>query len=205
MLNLIDWKGTADIKKEIFITESEITPHFKNIFQSDNFKNQPKVDDISYLLDFYHIHMPNLDYMPNHLELNHALCKLGKDTGMDGIPANVLRMMPLGILNNLLSLIRKTFIDNYPKSWKRHILNAIPKPGHTPKNPKLRGIAVAPLFARVYDCILNRRFGEWYTPNLEQAGFRKGQSCLLQLFSIILFIHFSKKEKKRFDCWILGL
>ena len=48
------------------------------------------------MLDFHHVHMPNLDCMPNHLELNHALCKLGKGTGMDGIPANVLRMMPLG-------------------------------------------------------------------------------------------------------------
>ena len=70
--------------------------------------------------------------------------------------------------------------------------------GHSPESPKLRGVAFAPMFARLYDCILDRRFCEWYTPNREQAGFRNGQSCSLQLFSVILLIHYSKKEKKNF-------
>ena len=33
------------------------------------------------------------------------------------------------------------------------ILHAIEKSGHTTKNPKLRGIAIAPLLCRLYDIL----------------------------------------------------
>ena len=131
MWDLIDWKGKADSKKEILVNEYDITPYFKNIFQSENTKYHPIIDDISTSLESYYMHVPNLDCIPNRLEFIHAICKLGKGTGIDGIPASVLGMIPQGILNNLLSLIQKTFTGNYPKSWEKQILNAIPKPGHT--------------------------------------------------------------------------
>ena len=136
MWDLIDWKGKADSKKEILINESDITPYFKNIFQFENTKYHPIIDDISTSLESYYMHVPNLHCIPNRLEFIHAICKLGKGTGIDGIPASVLRMMPQGILNNLLSLIQNTFTGNYPKSWEIQILDAIPKPGHTSKKPQ---------------------------------------------------------------------
>ena len=67
---------------------------------------------------------------------------------------------------------------------------------HSIENPKLRGIAIGPLLSRLYDHILNIRFCDWYTPNKEQAGYRKWQGCVLQLFSLFLLIENSKRSKK---------
>ena len=117
---------------------------------------------------------------------------------INGIPSNVLQLMPRCIRNNILTLLQRIFVDTYPKQWEKLLLKAIAKSGHTSQSPKLRGVAIAPILARLYDFILDQRFRNWYIPNLEQAGFRNGQGCLLQLFVIILLIHYSKKTKKDF-------
>ena len=50
-------------------------------------------------------------------------------------------------------------------------------------DPKLRDPYLA-------DVIINNRFCTWYTPNPNQAGFRKGQGC--QIFSLFLTINMAK-------------
>ena len=197
MWQMIDWKGKADVKKETLIHESEITPYFKNIFQSKNTQNHPTIDDIKDVIESNEMEIPHLDCLPQHNELDLALTKVGKGTALEGIPASVCKLLPQCILDNILSLLQKTFVGSYPKAWEKQVLNAIAKNGHTTKNPKLRGVAIAPLFARLYDCILDMRFREWFTPNREQAGFRAGQGCTLQLFSVVLLIYYSKKNKKK--------
>lgn len=47
------------------------------------------------------------------------------------------------------------------------------------------------------DIILDLRFFSWYKRR-EQAGFRPGQGCLLQIFLLLLLIGHSKKTKKNF-------
>ena len=76
------------------------------------------------------------------------------------------------------------------------ILHAIEKSGHTTKNPKLRGIAIAPLLCRLYDIIIDERFCAWYKPNYEQAGFRPRQGCLLQIFMMFVLTYYSKEYNK---------
>ena len=100
------------------------------------------------------------------------------------------------MLQNILHLVQKVFISNYPKEWNRQILHAIPKKDHSFKNPDMRGIAIAPLFCRIYDNLIEERFSRWYSPNPEQAGFRKGQGCLIQLFMLNLLIQYAKDDKK---------
>ena len=77
-------------------------------------------------------------------------------------------------------------------------MKAIAKSGHTTQSLKLCGVPIAPILARLYDFILDERFRNWYIPNLEQAGFGNGQGCLLQLFVVILLLHYSKMTKKDF-------
>ena len=60
--------------------------------------------------------------------------------------------------------------------------------------PKLRGIGIAVVLARVYDIILDERFKSWYTPNREQAGFVSRQGCSLPLFSIFLLLHYANEN-----------
>ena len=198
MWEMIDWKGNADTKKEILINESEITPYFQNIFQSEKTENHPKISDIEPNLESYQRHIPFLDNLPQRDELCTALNKLGSGTGLDGIPSSVVKLLPRGIMDNILILLQRTFNDTYPKQWEKQILNAIAKSGHTSESPKLRGIAIAPILARLYDCILDQRFRNWYIPNREQAGFRSGQGCLLQLFIVMLLIHYTKIMGKEF-------
>ena len=45
--------------------------------------------------------------------------------------------------------------------------------GNSVISPNLRGIAVGPMFSRLYDIIVNFRMENWYHPNPEQAGCRK--------------------------------
>ena len=76
------------------------------------------------------------------------------------------------------------------------ILNAVAKDGHSSKDPKLRGIGLAQILARLYDIILDKRFKDWYVPNREQAGFRSKQGPPLPLLSIFLLLHYANKEGK---------
>ena len=96
----------------------------------------------------------------------------------------------------ILILIQKVFFGDYPDEWNNQILHSITKSGHTKVKPKLRGIAIAPLLCRVYDTIIDQRFNLWYMPNYQQAGFRPGQGCLLQIFSLVLLIIYSKEMGK---------
>ena len=73
-------------------------------------------------------------------------------------------MLPPCIVKHILTFVQQTFNDVYPKQWEKQVLNAVPKSGHTSKDPKLRGVAIATIFARLYDIILDRRFNAWYTP-----------------------------------------
>ena len=74
-------------------------------------------------------------------------------------------------------------------------MHALPKEGHIPKAPKLCGIALAPVIARLYDCVLDMRLQHWYVPNREQAGLRSGQGCLFQIFIVVL--HNSSRSRTK--------
>ena len=176
------------LKLESLLHEYDAGLYFQNIFQSKHTRNHPTTADIANELNTYEMHIPILDDILHRSELEYAIKHIGKGCGMDGITASVIRLIPL--LNNVLKLLQKTFIGNYSKSWEEQILNALPKEGHTSKTPKLCGIAISQIFPRIYDCILDSRFNQWYNPNREQ-----GQGCLLQIFAIVLLIHNSKEKK----------
>ena len=103
-------------------------------------------------------------------ELEIAIKTIRRGISFDGLPPNILRIIPYDLKEIILILIQNIFFTEYPKDWNVQLLHAITKPGHTYKNPQLRGIAVAPLFCRVYDVILDNRFRNWYVPNYEQIS-----------------------------------
>ena len=102
--------------------------------------------------------------------------------------------------------MKSCFRTKYPDIWKSQFLFPHAKKRHTSTEPKLRGIAIAPLLSRIYDIILNTRFCKRFIPNKEHAGFRKGQGCLLQIFTLYLLLELAKSlfvafldYKKAFD------
>ena len=139
MWKLIDWKGKADLKKEALIQESDITPYFKKIFQSEKTQNHPKVESIQERLDTYMCYVPELDDPFTLKELEYAVKKVGSGCGLDGIRAEVIRMLPPSFMNCILEVFKRVFVGEYPKQWEIQILNAVAKDGHNSKNPKLRG------------------------------------------------------------------
>ena len=121
---------------------------------------------------------------------------IGTGTSLDGLPPDVSKILPDNLKELILHLLRNIFKGKYPRDWRNQLLFPIAKKGHTKENPSLRGIAIGPLLSRLYDHILNTRFCEWYTPNKEQAGYRKGQGCVIQLFSLFLLIENSRRINK---------
>ena len=198
MWKFIDWKGKADLKKEALIQETDITPYFKRIFQSEKTQNHPKVESIQDRLDTYMCYVPELDDPFTLKELEFAVKKVGSGCGLDGIRAEVIQMLPPSFMKCVLEVFKRVFVGEYPEQWEMQILNAVAKDGHNSKNPKLRGVGIAAVLARVYDIILDVRFKGWYTPNREQAGFCTGQGCPLPLFSIFLLLHYAVKNGKDF-------
>ena len=49
--------------------------------------------------------------------------------------------------------------------------------------------------AKVYDIILNRRLGKWFTPDREQAGSMKGRGCMEHIISLRLLMDYAKYKK----------
>ena len=94
------------------------------------------------------------------------------------MPSDILQIIPDSLKQTILVLMEKIFFGEYPEEWKKQILHALTKHGHTYYQPQLRGIAVAPLFGRVYDTLMDNRFSSWYRPNPEQSGFRDLYSIL---------------------------
>ena len=185
---LIDWKGKADNKKEILIHESDITPYFTKIFQSEKTRDHPKVESVTEMLNQYHTYVPTLDDPFAFEKLKKAVEKVGTGCGLDGLRSNIIRMLPPSFLRCIHTILQRVFVGDYPKQWEVQILNAVAKDGHTSKDPKLRGIGIAEILARVYDIIIDERFKSWYTPNKEQADGRYKYGCPLALFSIFLLL-----------------
>ena len=90
--------------------------------------------------------------------------------------------------------MQKVFFGEYPNEWTKQVLNSIKKDGHTPEDPKLRGIAIGTLLCLYYDIIIDERFKSWYSPNYEQAGCRDLKGCPFQLFMMIILIHYAREN-----------
>ena len=194
MWERIDWRGKAEAKREILIRDQDVDSYFRKIFQSDKTKGHPRIDDVAERLQTYEMYIPVLDDPINNDEVNRALKKIGSGCGLDGISSDVVRVLPVKMHEHISTLLKSVFEGDYPDTWRKQILNALPKDGHTSETPKLRGTSIAPILARLYDIILTERFHSWYTPNREQAGFRTLQGCLLQLFLVNLLINYAHEN-----------
>ena len=159
----------------------------------------PTVNDVYNDLALNNVYIPYLDDPPSIDELEEAINNNGKGVSFDGLPPEILQLIPDRMKEIILQLIIiNVFYGDYPTTWEKQILHAIPKDEHTTKNPKMRGIAIPPLLCMIYDSIITQRFSKWFIPNKEQSGFRKGQGCLLPLFSIMTLFAYAKEMKKEF-------
>ena len=197
---MIDWKGKTNNETEE-TSPTIVHNYFKNVFQSDKTVDNPKLYDLGYKFENYNIYSDVTDATINMDEMEYGIQRLGTGSGLDGIPPSIIRSFPRNLIQSLLILYNRIFDGIYPDQWNKQLLIPVKKEGHSVIDPKLRGIAIAPVLCRVYDIIMNKRFREWYYPNRHQAGFRKSQGCIFQIFSLFLYVDMAKYlNKKLFIC-----
>ena len=127
--------------------------------------------------------------------------KVGKASGVDGIPAEVLKndsaILFLHVLFNIC--FDKGTI---PSEWGKCIINPIPKSSTSdPRDPlSYRGISLASAMYKIYASILNARLTHWSEDNNvladEQGGFRRKRSTVDQISTVVNLIDTRKKLKK---------
>ena len=190
----IDWKGKAEEKVEKPAHESDTMKYFTAIFKSTKTKDRAKIWDTEDELSNYDTYVPSLDNPFTPEEVDEALRQIGSGVSLDGIPPTVAQILPNNIKGNILQLMNRTFDKMYPSEWTKNILHSLKKDGHTPADPKLRGIAIGPFLSRIYDIMMDIRFCSWYTPNKEQAAGKKEQGCPLQIFMLLMVIDYAKEK-----------
>ena len=129
-------------------------------------------------------------------ELEHARKKMKRGVGTDGISPNIISIAPRPLMEIIQKLYNTIFGNYYPECWNEQLLLSFAKKDHSMQKPSLRGIGIGPLLSRLFDVVVNLRFGAWYLPNKEQAGFREEQGCLLQILGLLMIIDLSKRLKK---------
>ena len=183
---MIDWKG--DITRKDIVPPNIITSYFDKIFNSNKTVNNPKIQDIEKKINEYNSPCSITDLAIDMDDINFALKKIGKGISLDGLSSELLLLIPENLKNCVLALFRNVFSGFYPDQWKKQLLIPVTKKGHSLDDPKLRGVAIGPLLGRLFDIILDKKFRHWYSPNPEQAGFRQGQGCIIQLFAFFLLM-----------------
>jgi hypothetical protein len=195
MWDCIDWNGKSEIKPEKQADASEISKYFTSIFQSFKTIHHPKIDSVKENIENHHMYIPILDDPPTMDELESAILKIGTGVSLDGLPPDIAKILPKSMKEVILQLLIDVFFNEYPSEWSKQLLHSLKKDGHTPADPKLRGIAIGLLLCRLYDIMIDERFRAWFHPNPEQASCA-GQGCLFQLFLLIMLIDYSKEKKK---------
>ena len=184
----IDWKGEySNTMKNDTIPPNIIYKYFNNIFNSKKTQNDPTTSDIENIEDLI-ANCPITDSQIGREELEFAIKKIGNGVSFDGISSDLLPLLPEALRECVLKLFQNVYIGHYPRQWNRQLLKSVSKKGHSINNPKLRGIGIGPIIGRLYDIVIDERFKSWYKPNREQAGFRKLQGCVLQLFALFLLL-----------------
>jgi len=155
----------------------------------------------------------NCDIMNRGISLTEVLkaiskSKLGKATGEDNIPNEVLKNdVSVHLLHKLFNACFKTgFI---PDRWRKCLLQPILKSGSDDKrDPKCyRGISLLSCIYKLYSSILTTRLTDFLENNSllpeEQNGFRKQRSCLDHLYTLTAIVRNRKLENKdTFTCFI---
>ena len=193
---MIDYKG--EVQSGTSCPPKIIRNYFSDsIFKSPKITGNPILSEIKHEIEEYENTNEITDKELCSEELSLAIRKYGNGVSFDGLSGSILSLLPANLRNVVLHLYQLIFHTFYPSPWQSQLLSPIEKKGHSLIQPKLRGIAVGPMFSRLYDIIVNFRFEDWYHPNPEQAGGRKEQGCPLQIFGLFIMLDMAKHCGKK--------
>ncbi|UYV79967.1 K02A2.6-like [Cordylochernes scorpioides] len=119
--------------------------------------------------------------------------KSNKACGPDGIPNEVLKIIPdsyILLLKQLYNSVMTT--GKYPAIWTNSTIHPIFKNGYKNSPSNYRGIALISKVSKLFTSILRSRLEEWVEGRRvvpeNQAGFRKGRSCIDHIFQVLALL-----------------
>ncbi|UYV84831.1 hypothetical protein LAZ67_X003647 [Cordylochernes scorpioides] len=119
----------------------------------------------------------------------------------DGIPNEALKTLPDSYILLLKQLYNSVMMTGkYPAIWTNSTIHPIFKNGYKNSPSNYRGIALISNVSKLFTSILRSRLEEWVEGRRvipeNQAGFRKGRSCIDHIFTLTTLIQLSLRKKR---------
>ncbi|UYV68203.1 hypothetical protein LAZ67_5003376, partial [Cordylochernes scorpioides] len=195
------WNAIASFRKKPIIQgEIDIKEWFlfyKNLLNKENKEATFTVNQMIGWKD------PDLDAEITLEEIHDVVKKLanGKAVGLDGIPNELLKNLPIPTLNKLKNLFNKIMsTEKYPQLWTNSIVHPIYKSGDKNNPTNYRGIALCSNISKLFTTILRNRLNNWIEKRMiileNQAGFRKNRSCTDHIILLNSLIQLSLRRKR---------
>ena len=126
-----------------------------------------------------------------------------KAPGIDGIPAELLKPIPIQALTELCQQIWKT--KTWPKDWTRSVFVPIPKKGDTHECCNYRTVALISHASKILLKIIQQRMASFVNKELldVQEGFRRGRGTRDQISNLRCIMEKTREyQKDVYVCFI---
>ena len=177
----------------IYESDSEIASclgkHFSKVFKDSNNENfddlwKEKVDKLIQNTDLKSDPDENNEITQKDILNSIRELKVNKACGPDKIHNQLLKQLPISIINKIQILFQKSINTGIiPQIWKSSTISVIAKPGKdVTKTGSYRPISLTSCLCKLMERIINRKFTEHLETNNillpEQSGFRKNKSLV---------------------------
>ncbi len=189
----IDWKGNFDVSAHVnenSPSDEIFKEHFEKVLNPQQINSD---NDIS-----TDVQIPILDDPITPAEICDQIkkMKVDKACGPDGVSPGIFSLLPAHLILTIATLFNNVFLNAlYPQSWTRAKIFTIFKKGDRMNPDNYRGISVTNTIAKVYDMVLCRRMGLWYTPCREQAGAQPKRGCTEHIVTLRLITDSARRKK----------
>jgi hypothetical protein len=170
-------------------SDGDFAQYFRQLLNPEN-----QHHDLTILSSGVHIPVLDADIQPGEVIDQIKKQNPQKAAGVDGIPPGVLKWLSDDWILLLTFIMNTVFNGTYPASWCLSKIFVIFKTGLLTDPNNYRGISITDALPKLYDGILNARFGLWYRPCCEQAGAQVGRGCEEQIVTLRLYIDIARRK-----------
>lgn len=191
------WKVFREIKKGKILTGNIKLETWEKYLKS---LYPPKINIDKTFIDVRH---PFLDSPFERSEIKSVVGKLknGKAPGLDKIKNEFLKNLPDNCYEAITKFFNKIWeTEKIPLLWSNIEMVMLPKKGNPEEPNNYRGIALLNTFSKLFTGIIANRLHRWVEDNVilleNQSGFRKGRSCIDNIFTINSLIQINLRLRK---------
>ena len=194
------------------VDKSELFFHFRSLFDIDSCNMN--IYDIDYYLNDRHISPQDNSILNSDISLNEVITvieslKLGKASGIDGVPPEAVKFAPPRFHELVYRLFQRCFSSGvYPTAWQTGMINPVYKKGCLRDPSNYRPISLLCVLNKLFTKLLANRLTNWLDDRKilsnAQAGFRPSYSTIDSCFvlSTAVDIALSKPRGKLFTAFI---